>query len=199
MRINNAVSGVWHSISLCRWNFSDYIILCYFFPCCLLFLLLFVYFDASVCLCVHVHSVGADFAYSWFSINQTESALLRFYLSHAQRFHAMLHLFKISDAMRGLNILYFHSCYIDWPTWLSKVTTICMSINMKSTKSKTETFFFFSEKERNERTNFFSCFVNFPEFLRIPTDFLFLFLEIQQSWNSLGLKFVKESNLKHHH
>lgn len=28
MRINNALSGVWHSISLCRWNLSDYIILC---------------------------------------------------------------------------------------------------------------------------------------------------------------------------
>lgn len=138
MRINNAVSGVWHSISLCRWNFSDYIILCYFF---FIFFTLSAAVCVSLCLCVPLCTLTFCWRrfYLFMIFNQSNGKC--FVALLLKPCPAMLHLFKISDAMRCLNILYFHSCYIDWPTWLSKVTTIFTSINMKSTKSKTETFF----------------------------------------------------------
>lgn len=122
------------------------------------------------------------FAYSWFSINQTESALLfallllHFYLKTMLQWE-MLHLFEIFDAMPEY-ILYFHSCYIDWLTWLSKVTTIFMSLWICSAyKVQTKHRFF-------TQASFFSVefffFLKFGQKIQLKTSSYIFMLELTE-------------------
>lgn len=89
----------------------------------------------------------------------------------------MLHLFEIFDAMPEY-ILYFHSCYIDWLTWLSKVTTIFMSLWICSAyKVQIEHRFF-------TQANFFSVefffFLKFGQKIQLKTSSYIFMLELTE-------------------